>query len=130
MITELTAGRLRPERAAIARMFVTERQWEAIDVCLQLHGGAGYMNEYETARLSMVAVDNSAPTSRTLRGSRATRTVRDVHGRCATWCRKVRVVHGRCAASTRGATPGCSGSSPGESEVMRHIVGRSMRLDR
>jgi len=51
MITELTAGRLSPERAAIAKMFVTERQWEAIDACLQLHGGAGYMNEYPIARL-------------------------------------------------------------------------------
>jgi alkylation response protein AidB-like acyl-CoA dehydrogenase len=32
-------------------MFVTERQWEVVDSCLQLFGGAGYMNEYEIARL-------------------------------------------------------------------------------
>jgi alkylation response protein AidB-like acyl-CoA dehydrogenase len=32
-------------------MFVTEQQWDAVDACLQLFGGAGYMNEYEIARL-------------------------------------------------------------------------------
>ena len=26
-------------------------QWEACDASLQLHGGAGYMNEYPIARL-------------------------------------------------------------------------------
>jgi acyl-CoA dehydrogenase len=29
----------------------TDIQWEIVDACLQLHGGAGYMNEYEIARL-------------------------------------------------------------------------------
>ncbi|OLT16454.1 acyl-CoA dehydrogenase [Pseudonocardia sp. CNS-139] len=50
-IMELVQDRLTPERAAIAKLFVTERQWEAVDACLQLFGGAGYMNEYEIARL-------------------------------------------------------------------------------
>jgi alkylation response protein AidB-like acyl-CoA dehydrogenase len=50
-IGELLADDLSAERAAVAKMFVTERQWEAVDACLQLFGGAGYMNEYEIARL-------------------------------------------------------------------------------
>lgn len=50
-IAELVAGTMTAERAAIAKMFVTEQQWDAIDACLQLFGGAGYMNEYEIARL-------------------------------------------------------------------------------
>jgi alkylation response protein AidB-like acyl-CoA dehydrogenase len=51
MISELVEGRLSPEDAATAKLFVTERMWEAVDTCLQLFGGAGYMNEYEIARL-------------------------------------------------------------------------------
>jgi alkylation response protein AidB-like acyl-CoA dehydrogenase len=50
-IGEHIAGRLTADHAAVAKMFVTERQWEAIDKCLQLFGGAGYMNEYEIARI-------------------------------------------------------------------------------
>jgi alkylation response protein AidB-like acyl-CoA dehydrogenase len=50
-ISELVDDDLSPERAAVAKMFVTERQWEVVDSCLQLFGGAGYMNEYEIARL-------------------------------------------------------------------------------
>lgn len=50
-ITEHIAGRLTAEQAAVAKMFVTEQQWEATDKCLQLFGGAGYMNEYEIARI-------------------------------------------------------------------------------
>ena len=50
-ISELVDDDLSPERAAVAKMFITERQWEVVDSCLQLFGGAGYMNEYEIARL-------------------------------------------------------------------------------
>jgi alkylation response protein AidB-like acyl-CoA dehydrogenase len=50
-IAEHVEGRLSANDAAIAKMFVTERQWEVVDACLQLFGGAGYMNEYEIARL-------------------------------------------------------------------------------
>jgi alkylation response protein AidB-like acyl-CoA dehydrogenase len=77
-IAELVAGTLTPERAAIAKMFVTERQWEAIDACVQLFGGAGYMNEYEITRL--------------WRDTRVQRIL------------------------------------AGSSEVMRHIIGRSLNL--
>jgi len=50
-IGQLVAGTLTGEDAAMTKLFVTERQWEAMDTCLQLFGGAGYMNEYEIARL-------------------------------------------------------------------------------
>ena len=39
------------EEAAAGKLFHTELQWEAVDAALQLHGGAGYMNEYPIARL-------------------------------------------------------------------------------
>lgn len=41
---------LTPEEGAAAKLFHTELQWEVMDKCLQLHGGAGYMNEYPIAR--------------------------------------------------------------------------------
>jgi acyl-CoA dehydrogenase len=42
---ELTA-----EEGAAAKLWHTDLQWEVMDKCLQLHGGAGYMNEYSIAR--------------------------------------------------------------------------------
>ncbi|WP_420606980.1 acyl-CoA dehydrogenase family protein [Novosphingopyxis sp.] len=42
---------LTPEEGAAAKLWHTEFQWEMIDKCLQLHGGAGYMNEYPIARM-------------------------------------------------------------------------------
>lgn len=44
-------GRLTAEQSAAAKLFHTELQWAAVDTALQLHGGAGYMNEYPIARL-------------------------------------------------------------------------------
>ena len=41
---------LTPEEGAAAKLWHTELQWEVMDKCLQLHGGAGYMNEYPIAR--------------------------------------------------------------------------------
>ncbi|OWQ94196.1 acyl-CoA dehydrogenase family protein [Sphingopyxis witflariensis] len=41
---------LTPEEGAGAKLWHTELQWEVMDKCLQLHGGAGYMNEYPIAR--------------------------------------------------------------------------------
>jgi len=43
---ELTAT-----EASAAKLLHTELQWECCDKSLQLHGGAGYMNEYPIARL-------------------------------------------------------------------------------
>ena len=37
--------------ASAAKLWHTEMQNQLIDVCLQLHGGAGYMNEYLIARM-------------------------------------------------------------------------------
>ncbi|HEX8483868.1 acyl-CoA dehydrogenase family protein [Sphingomonas sp.] len=44
------AGELTNEEGAAAKLWHTELQWEVMDACLQLHGGAGYMNEYPIAR--------------------------------------------------------------------------------
>ena len=43
---ELTA-----DEAAAAKLFHTELLWAVCDASLQLHGGAGYMNEYPIARI-------------------------------------------------------------------------------
>ena len=43
-------GALTAEEAAAAKYWHTEMQWEICDMSLQLHGGAGYMNEYPIAR--------------------------------------------------------------------------------
>ncbi|MGZ8998114.1 MAG: acyl-CoA dehydrogenase family protein [Allosphingosinicella sp.] len=45
------AGELNAAEASAAKLWHTELQWEACDASLQLHGGAGYMNEYLIARL-------------------------------------------------------------------------------
>lgn len=45
------AGELTAAEASAAKLWHTELQWEACDTSLQLHGGAGYMNEYLIARL-------------------------------------------------------------------------------
>jgi acyl-CoA dehydrogenase len=45
------AGELSAAEASAAKLWHTELQGEACDVSLQLHGGAGYMNEYLIARL-------------------------------------------------------------------------------
>ena len=45
------AGQLTPAEGAAAKLFHTELQWDVMDKCLQLHGGAGYMNEYPIARM-------------------------------------------------------------------------------
>lgn len=44
-------GKLTAAEASAAKLFHTELQWEACDTALQLHGGAGYMNEYPIARM-------------------------------------------------------------------------------
>ncbi|MES2257042.1 MAG: acyl-CoA dehydrogenase family protein [Pseudomonadota bacterium] len=44
-------GQLDPVTASMAKFWVTERQCEVMDKCLQLFGGYGYMKEYPIARL-------------------------------------------------------------------------------
>lgn len=50
-IARLLQKRLTAAEASAAKLFHTELQWEVCDAALQLHGGAGYMNEYPIARL-------------------------------------------------------------------------------
>jgi len=50
-ITAVNAGDLTAEEAAGAKLYATEQQWQIMDRCLQLHGGYGYINEYEIARI-------------------------------------------------------------------------------
>ncbi len=45
------AGALAPEVAAEAKLLASELENAVIDDCLQLHGGAGYMEEYRIARM-------------------------------------------------------------------------------
>ncbi|MEO0499265.1 MAG: acyl-CoA dehydrogenase family protein [Pseudomonadota bacterium] len=54
-IARHVAGELTPAEASAAKLHHTELQWEVCDAALQLHGGAGYMNEYPIARLWRVA---------------------------------------------------------------------------
>ena len=49
-IDKLNAGVLSAEEAAMAKYWATEAQGTAIDKCVQLHGGYGYMLEYPVAR--------------------------------------------------------------------------------
>jgi len=44
-------GELTADEAAASKYWHTEMQWETCDAALQLHGGAGYMNEYPIARI-------------------------------------------------------------------------------
>ena len=45
------AGVLTTAEASAAKQWHTDMQGRVIDMALQLHGGAGYMNEYMVARL-------------------------------------------------------------------------------
>ena len=45
------SGQLTGTEGAAAKLFHAELQWKIVDMALQLHGGAGYMNEYPIARL-------------------------------------------------------------------------------
>lgn len=50
-ITEHLKGNLTVEKAAMAKYWLTDTQGEVIDECLQLHGGYGYMQEYDIAEM-------------------------------------------------------------------------------
>ncbi|WP_226581205.1 acyl-CoA dehydrogenase family protein [Acuticoccus sediminis] len=45
------AGKLTAVEASAAKLWHTETLWTICDAALQLHGGAGYMNEYPIARI-------------------------------------------------------------------------------
>ncbi|NMO03724.1 acyl-CoA dehydrogenase [Gordonia sp. TBRC 11910] len=44
------SGELTAAEAAGAKFWTTELEFEALDACLQIHGGYGYMEEFEVAR--------------------------------------------------------------------------------
>ncbi len=44
-------GQLSTEMAAKAKLYASEMEGRVMDECVQLHGGAGYMDEYEICRL-------------------------------------------------------------------------------
>ena len=48
-------GRLSAEDAAKAKLFTSELEGRVTDECLQLHGGAGYMDEYPISRMYTAA---------------------------------------------------------------------------
>ncbi|OWU70937.1 acyl-CoA dehydrogenase [Phaeobacter sp. 22II1-1F12B] len=50
-VREHMEGRLSAEMAAEAKLYTSEVEGRVVDECLQLHGGAGYMDEYEISRL-------------------------------------------------------------------------------
>ncbi|WP_128893273.1 acyl-CoA dehydrogenase family protein [Erythrobacter sp. HKB08] len=50
-LTRHLQGKLTTGEASAAKLWHTEMQWKVMDAALQLHGGAGYMNEYAVARL-------------------------------------------------------------------------------
>jgi alkylation response protein AidB-like acyl-CoA dehydrogenase len=47
----LNDGNLSPEDAAKCKLVASELEGEVVDGCVQLHGGAGYMDEYRISRL-------------------------------------------------------------------------------
>ncbi len=50
-VVAVNNGSLSDQDAAGLKWWTSEVQWEILDRCLQLHGGYGYINEYEIARL-------------------------------------------------------------------------------
>jgi alkylation response protein AidB-like acyl-CoA dehydrogenase len=50
-IETVDSGELTDAEAAGAKAWTTDLQFEVLDRCLQLHGGYGYMDEYEISRL-------------------------------------------------------------------------------
>lgn len=50
-VTEHNAGRLTANLAAKAKLLGSEIEWRMADLGVQLHGGAGYMKEYEISNI-------------------------------------------------------------------------------
>jgi alkylation response protein AidB-like acyl-CoA dehydrogenase len=51
LVMEYNLGRLTAELGAEAKLMATELAGKVVDACVQLHGGAGYMDEYRISRL-------------------------------------------------------------------------------
>ena len=50
-IAEHLKGELSVDKAAMVKLWSTEAQGQVLDECLQLHGGYGYMSEYEIGEM-------------------------------------------------------------------------------
>ncbi len=50
-IRRVLDGTLDSDTSAIAKLWVTETEWQIVDDCLQLHGGYGYINDYPIAHM-------------------------------------------------------------------------------
>jgi acyl-CoA dehydrogenase len=73
-VLEHNAGRLDSVSAAEVKYLTTELEGQVVDECVQLHGGAGYMDEYPISRLY-----TNARISRILAGSNE--IMREIIGR-------------------------------------------------
>jgi alkylation response protein AidB-like acyl-CoA dehydrogenase len=54
-VLQHNGGKLSAEDAAKAKLFTSELEGRVTDECLQLHGGAGYMDEYAISRMYTAA---------------------------------------------------------------------------
>lgn len=54
-VEEHNRGELTADTASKAKLFATELEGRVMDECVQLHGGAGYMNEYPICRMYLDA---------------------------------------------------------------------------
>lgn len=50
-VMEFNAGRLAADEVARAKLYCSELEGRVTDACVQLHGGAGYMDEYRISRM-------------------------------------------------------------------------------
>ena len=50
-VEKLLAGKLDSKLASMAKYWASQKQNEVLDLCVQLHGGYGYMAEYPVARM-------------------------------------------------------------------------------
>ena len=51
LVAEHNAGRLSSNMGAKAKMMASEVEWKMVDLGVQLHGGAGFMDEYPISRM-------------------------------------------------------------------------------
>jgi acyl-CoA dehydrogenase len=54
-VSRVLRGELDNTRSAMAKLWLTELEGRVVDRCVQLHGGAGYMDEYPISRLYTAA---------------------------------------------------------------------------
>jgi acyl-CoA dehydrogenase len=54
-VLEHNEGKLSADDAAKAKLYTSELEGRVVDQCVQLHGGAGYMDEYPICRMYLNA---------------------------------------------------------------------------